>query len=283
VQVLRRYSLQVGALIFVTTALALSAQAASFSEANLKGSYSYMLHKWTVAVGKNQYAEVGVMTFDGAGNMTGSATAVGGGVPKSGTLSGTYTVNPIGSGTIKITSILSNPPTYYLGFVLNSISSGLAHSFQFAQIGNHNNVVISGSAQIQSATAMQYSAASLQGSFTFLYNSWSADPKFDEIGGIGILTFDGAGNLEGWLTGVDRGVAQLLTFTGSYLVNSDGTCSGSLELSNSSTTTLACALNSVGAQGASGLNLLVTNEGPSGADNSTNYALTLNAAKQGTP
>ena len=190
---LKRCLLEVGVLVFVTTALALSAQAAVFTQACLKGSYSYMLNKWTVDVSRNQYAEVGVMTFDGAGNMSGAATAVGGGVSESTVLSGTYTVNPNGTGTIEVTSSISKPPTFDLGIVLNSAAAGLAHGFQFMETDNSNNVVISGTALLQAPTAVRYNLTSLQGSFSFLSNSWSADPEFDEQGGVGTITFDGEG------------------------------------------------------------------------------------------
>ena len=281
-QVFKRRFLQVGVLVFVTSALAQSARAARFSEASLKGRYSYMLNKWTVDVGINQVANVGVMTFDGAGNMTGSATKVGGGVAESGALSGTYTVNSNGTGMIEVTSTLFNPPTIQLGFVLNSAAAGVAHGFQFMQTENHNNVVISGTALLQSTIPWTYNVASVRGSFSFLFNSWSADPGFDERGGIGILTFDGKGNLKGSFTSLDNGVYTPLTFTGTYAVKADGSCSASLLLSNGATVELAGALNSVGPFGANGLQLLVTNPGPTGTDNSTNYAITLAAVKQST-
>ena len=283
-QVFRRRFQQVGVLIFVTTALALSAQAASFSEANLKGNYSFTINKWTVDVGRNQSAVVGVMTFDGEGNMTGSFTQVGGGVAKSAAWSGTYTVNPDGTGSIEATSTIFKPPTVQLGFVLNSAAVGVAHGFQFMQTDNHNNVVISGSALLQSVIAVPHTLASLRGNFTIQYNSWSADPDFDEQGGIGILTFDGNGNISGSLTGVDKGMVGTLTLTGTYAVNADGTCSASLVLSNGGTPNFACALNSVGTVvGARGLQLLVTNPGATGTDRSTNYVITVTAVKQGTP
>ena len=280
---LRRCFLEVGVLVFATTGLALSAQGASFSEASLRGSYSFTLNKWTVDVGKNQYAEVGVLKFDGAGNMTGSATAVGGGVSKDDVWSGTYTVNTDGTGAIEVTSSISKPPTFDLGFVLNSLAGGVAHGFQFMQTDNGNNVVISGTALLQSPTKVTYSLASLQGSFSFLYNSWSADPDFDEQGGIGTITFDGKGNLEGSFTAVDKGTVFTMTFTGTYAVNADGSCSMSLLQSNGSTPDLAGALNSVGPQGAAaGLQLLVTNPGPSGSDDSTDYAITVTGVRQST-
>jgi hypothetical protein len=277
---LRQRFLQVGVLVSVTSALALSAQAATFSEANLKGRYSYMLNKWTVDVGMNQVANVGVMTFDGAGNMTGSATKVGGGVSEGGALSGTYTVNSDGTGMIEVTSTLFNPPTIQYGFVLNSLAGGVAHGFQFMQTDNGNNVVISGTALLQSPIAVHYSLASLKGSFALQFNAWSTDPDFDEQGGIGTITFDGEGNLKESLTSVDRGEVHGVTLTGTYAVNADGSCSGSFVQPDGSMSNFACALNSVGPLGANGFQAVVTNPQPTGADDTTNYAVTATGVKQ---
>ena len=280
---LRRCFLEVGVLVFATAALALSAQAASFSEPSLKGNYSFMLNKWTTDVGKNQYAEVGVLTFDGVGNMTGTATAVGGGVAKNDVWSGTYTVNYNGTGAIDATSSIAKPPTLDLGFVLNSLTGGVAQGFQFIQTNNGNNVVISGTALLQSTVPSNYSLSSLQGSFSILFNTWSADPDFDEQGGVGTITFDGEGNLNESITSVDRGEVNGVTLTGTYAVTADGSCSGSVVQPDGSISNFTGALNSVGPLGANGFQAVVTNPQPTGADNSTNYAVTATGVKQSAP
>jgi hypothetical protein len=279
----RRRILQVGALVFVIAAPVLSAQAARFSEASLKGSYSFMINKWTVDVSLNQFAMVGVLTFDGAGNVTGSGTRVSGGVSESGALGGTYTVNSNGTGVMELTTAIWTPAARRFTFVLNSTAAGVAHGFQFVQTNNGNNVVFSGSASLQSPTGVTYSLASLQGSFALQFNAWSADPGFDEQGGIGTFTFDGKGNLKGSLTLVDGGTVGTGTFTGTYAVNDDGSCSMSFVISkNGGTPNIACALTSVGPLGAEGLQALVTNPGPTGTDNSSNYAVTATGVRQST-
>ena len=68
-QIFSRRFMQVGVLIFVTIALTLSAQAATFSKASLKGSYSFLINLWTANASTNQVAMVGVLAFDGAGNV----------------------------------------------------------------------------------------------------------------------------------------------------------------------------------------------------------------------
>ena len=53
----------------MTIALALSAQATKFSNASLKGSYSFLTNLWSTNPNTNAFAMVGVMTFDGAGSF----------------------------------------------------------------------------------------------------------------------------------------------------------------------------------------------------------------------
>jgi hypothetical protein len=67
--------------------------------ASLNGSYGLQLNFSPFPAGA-----VGVMKFDGAGNVSVSLTAVGGGnsTPGASTLSGTYSINPDGSGTINL-------------------------------------------------------------------------------------------------------------------------------------------------------------------------------------
>ncbi len=106
-QVFSRRFLQVGVLVFLTLALALSAQAASFSNASLKGSYSFLTNLRTANVNTPQFAAVGVMTFDGAGNVTGSYTSISDHAVQSGALGGTYVVKSNGTGTLNLTTGLT--------------------------------------------------------------------------------------------------------------------------------------------------------------------------------
>jgi hypothetical protein len=224
VRIFNRRFLQVGALTFVTTALALSAQAAGFSKASLKGSYSFLVNKWTADVNSNQGAEVGVVTFDGAGNVTESYTSINGGVVQTGTNSGTYTVNSNGTGTINWTD------GHQTAITLNSTAAKVAHGVQMLATDDNANEVIIGTAVLQSTTAQTYIVASLKGNFSYQWNKWTADVNEAQGGGIGIFSFDGKGNVKGSGTYMDSGVLQTGTFTGTYTVNPDG--SGSLSLSN---------------------------------------------------
>jgi hypothetical protein len=251
VRISRRPFMQVGVLVLMTIALALSAQAATYSKASLKGSYSFLTNLWTANASSNQFAMVGVLTFNGAGAVTGSYTSTDGGVVKTGTLGGTYTVNSNGTGTITFTT----GSTAQFAINLDSTAAKVAHGVQLLQTNDSNNEIVSGTAVLQSTTAETYSVASLKGSFSSLSNLWMANASATETGVIAMISFDGKGNFKGPQTGVfGNGVVQTNTVTGTYAVNPDG--SGSLSTANG--TLWACALNTVAAGKAKGAQCLVT-------------------------
>jgi hypothetical protein len=255
VQISNSRVLQAGVLMFMVIALALSAQA-SFSNASLKGGYSFLINRWTADVNTNEDATVGVVTFDGAGNVTASYTSISGGVVQTGTASGTYTVNSNGTGAINFTTG-SNPPKFAI--ILNSTAAGLAHGVQLLRTDKNANLVESGTALLQSTTAATYTLASVKGKLGFQLNDWTADVTRSEDGIVGIFTFDGTGNVKGSFTGMSRGVLQTGSITGTYTVNSDG--SGSMSLTaGTGTPVLAFALNNATPTSpAKGLQLLQTN------------------------
>ena len=256
VDVFSRRFLRAGVLIFMMIALALSAQAATFSKASLKGSYGFLINRWTANGNTNQFAVVGVMTFDGAGNVTASGTEIKGGVFQAGVLGGTYTVNSNGTGAINFTTG-ENPPQFAIA--LNSTAAGVAHSVQLLVTGDNDNEVVSGTALLQSASAESYSVASLKGNFALQFNTWTADVNEAQNGAVGVISLDGKGNLKGSATSMYLGVPYPTNITGTYIVNSDGTGSMSLTCGSSGNCQSAFALSSVAAGQAKGLQFLQTN------------------------
>ena len=251
----RRFA-QVGVLIIMTIALALSAQAATYSKASLKGSYSFLTNLWTANTSTDQIAMVGVLAFDGAGNVSGSYTSISLQVFQTGTLGGTYTVNSNGTGAINFTTG-ENPPQFAIA--LNSTAAGVAHSVQLLVTGDNDNEVVSGTALLQSASAESYSVASLKGNFALQFNTWTADVNEAQNGAVGVISLDGKGNLKGSATSMYLGVPYPTNITGTYIVNSDGTGSMSLTCGSSGNCQSAFALNSVAAGQAKGLQFLQTN------------------------
>lgn len=235
-QIFSRRLMQVGVLVFLTIALSLSAQAATFNKASLKGSYSFLTNLWTADASTNQLAMVGVLTFNGAGKVTGSYTSISLQVSQTGTLGGTYTVSSNGTGKITF----KTGSTAQFAIVLNSTAAGVAQAVQLLQTNDSKNEVVSGSAVLQSTTAQTYSIASLKGTFGFHWNIWSADASGFQGSMIGMCSFDGKGNFKSSGTSVVGGAAKTQTETGTYKVNADG--SGSISFPGSQ---VALVLNSV--------------------------------------
>lgn len=264
----RRFK-QLWVSIFVGVALALSAQAATYSKTNLKGSYSFLTNLITANSGTNQFAMVGVLTFDGSGNVTGSYTSISLDTVATGTLSGTYTVNANGMGTLTFTS----GSTAQFAITLTSVSAKVARLVQLLQTNDSNNEIISGTAVLQSATAVSYSVASLKGNFALQYNPWTANAGLAEDGGVAVFTFDGKGNIQSTESivydGMDFGGSGSFTYT----VNSDGL--GAITPSGKGPS-FAFALNTVTGGKAKGLQFLDTNT----SDGSGNLVITGSALEQ---
>jgi len=266
VQIFSKRLMQVGVLVFMTIALAKSAQAAGFSNASLKGGYSFLGNHWTANPNSNESARVGLWTFDGAGNWTESYTQITDGVVTTGTVSGTYTVKSNGTGTI------SSSDGTQLAITINSIAAGVAHGLQYLLTTDSSNEVESGTAVLQSTTAGNYSVASLKGTFGYQWNEWTANVNQPQEGDVGIVSFDGKGNVKVSYTDMLGGVLSTGTLTGTYTVNSDG--SGTMsEKSKKVKFDDAFVLNSVVAGQATGLQFLNT-------DNNGNIVIGGIALKQ---
>lgn len=251
-QVFSRRFVRVEILIFMAIAIALPAQAATFSKASLKGSYSFLTNLWTANGSTRQFGMLGIMTFDGAGNVTGSYSSVSWDTVQTGTFSGTYTVSSDGVGTITLTTGL----TAQFAITINSTVSGIAHGVQLLQTNDSNNEIISGTAVLQSTAAATYSLASLKGNFSVLWNTWTADASLAQDAGAGLISSDGKGNITGSGTSMYQGVAYPTTLTGTYTMNSNGTGIMTLKTNNGDTSEWGFALNAVKVGKAKGLQIL---------------------------
>ncbi|HYL34559.1 MAG TPA: hypothetical protein VEV17_01455 [Bryobacteraceae bacterium] len=74
------------------------------------GSYGVLLTQWQNSSANATLGLLGVLNFDGAGNITGSYTVVNQAYTlSSGTLTGTYSGNPDGSNTVNLTFDVERP------------------------------------------------------------------------------------------------------------------------------------------------------------------------------
>jgi hypothetical protein len=257
-------------LTIAAIAFSLAAQAATYSNATLKGSYSFLVNLHTANQSTNQFAMVGVLSFNGAGDVTGSYTSISADTVSSGTLGGTYSIAANGSGTITF----STGSTAEFAITLNAISGGVAHGVQLLQINDSNNEVMSGTAILQFTKSLTYSAASLKGTYALLYNPWTADASLAEDGGVALFTFDGKGNVATTETIMYDGTEFSGSGSFTYTVNANGT--GAISPTTKGPQ-FVFALNSASSAGlASGYQFLDTNT----SDGPGNMVITGAALKQ---
>ena len=127
--------------------VSLSGIARATTAGSLNGSYASLLNN-----SPNVNASVAVATFDGAGNVTLSLTFVGSGddkgqppTPFSATLTGTYTINPDGTGAMNFPAVPGVSNAQMFGFVTTDNGSGAF----IVQLDRPGNGVMTGTARLQ--------------------------------------------------------------------------------------------------------------------------------------
>ena len=116
----QRFSWQRSAFLALLLALAVSGCGSDrsnahaqtvFSSASIKGSYgiSYIVALPNASGPTQFFSGTGVYQADGAGHLTGEETTNTNGEVCSGTLNGTYTVDPNGTGTVSVTFSPTTP------------------------------------------------------------------------------------------------------------------------------------------------------------------------------
>lgn len=230
-------------MVFSLLALALLVPADSLAvtNASLNGSYGVL---FTSAAGSTPFNAVGVLHFDGVSNVTASLQTNTDGTLASITGSGTYAVNSNGTGSMSL--VLSTGPT--VGFSLALQSGGKqVQMIESSVSGQTSADEITGTA-ISQASTLPFTNASLKGRYGLLM---AKIPLDQNNGGpadmVGVLTFDGLGNIKSGRVEMDfNGTVSVLTATGSYAVNGDGSGTATLVVSDGSTQNFALALNSLG-------------------------------------
>ena len=190
----------------------------------MAGSYGILLNEWPSSnTGNNKTSGLlGVLKFDGAGNVTATYTKVNVDYSvKTGTATGTYSANPDGSNTINLT--FDDGSVWTLAAAVTDGGAGLqllvtgGDPFNFFT-GNANPAqVISGTGRILSGQGTLPA-----GSYGYSLTGWPDGGNKPFII-FGILNLDGAGNFTGTFTLVNgRPAAGGATVSGTYSVNPDG-------------------------------------------------------------
>jgi hypothetical protein len=198
------------------------------------GSYGIIVNQWKDLSSNNISALLGVLNFDGAGNINGTYTLFSTKNGKAGgTWTGTYTGNPGGSNTISLT--LDVGGTITAAVAVTDGGTGLQILVTGGSLPKPGQV-LTGTGRIQSAQGTMPA-----GSYGFLLNQWP-DASSNPDGFFGVINLDGAGTATGSYTfvGSDIGPAPISgTFMGTYSVNPDSTGSMVLTFDVGFTATLA--------------------------------------------
>ncbi len=122
-----------------------SAQAGC-SVGSFTGSYGFLVNKWTSDPNSGASAVIGVLTADGSGSVSGSFTSYNSnsGTPlQTGTVVGTYSINPDCRGSMSLTTDTGDTPQ--LVMVITDAGSNA----QLMQTNNSPNSVQTGTARRQ--------------------------------------------------------------------------------------------------------------------------------------
>ena len=161
---------------------------------------------------EGDFSDLLTLTFDGAGNFTGTAVENGDGRIYSSPVSGTYAVTVDGTLTIGLSVGLlgTSPVTGSLSADGNTLVAG-----QTTASGSQPMLLFA-IKQGQST----FSNASLTGAYSAVhYDSHSAG----DSGGLLAVTFDGSGNFSGTDTLNNAGTVSTVSVAGTYAVAADGT------------------------------------------------------------
>ncbi len=211
--------------VLVTLAVAMTvpmaiAQSPAFNNGSLKGSYGFQVAKWTSDSSNNAEITLGLVTFDGAGNVSGSDTDNDAGSVTTATFSGTYSVKSNGTGSMSLT--VSNGGKATVALVIDAAGKNLQLMETDLECKNKPcDRISSGTAVAQ--VSPSFSNASLKGAFGVLLNKWTPDPNQQPEATLGVDSFDGNGNMKVSVTDNTAGTITNIKASGTYSVNSDGT------------------------------------------------------------
>jgi len=179
------------------------------ANANLKGTYTAVRYDYGGVTG--DAGDLWTVTFDGAGNFSGTLVENKGGKVGSGAVSGTYTVAADGTlninwtgGVTTLTGGLSSDGNTWVTSQTN------AGGFR----GDAADVLV-GIKQGQT----NFSNANLKGTYAAVRYDYGST---GDRGGLWIVTFDGAGNFSGTDTLNNAGTVSSVAVSGTYTVAADG-------------------------------------------------------------
>jgi hypothetical protein len=204
---------KVGLMSLAGLLLATVIPAHGFSNSSLHGSY-------IVKANTYDFNGLGVYSFDGRGNVSGSQE-IASSVCQ---VSGSYGVNSDGSGSM---SLAPTCPFEISGWNFEIANPSASEVYAFAtEVDTPIIVGVSAIFSRRRIAKAQFTAATLSGPYAFLISGISGNDG--RIAGLGTLTSDGQGNATVTLSFDTADAVCNGTTTGIYTVNPDG--SGTLNL-----------------------------------------------------
>ena len=213
------------------------------------GSYGILVNQWKDSNSNAASSFLGVLTFNGAGNVSGSYTLVRKDYSVlTGTLTGTYSGNPDASNTVSLTF---------------DVGATLIASVAVTDGGAGLQIMVTGGTatkvgQVITGTGRVQSGGMPTGSFGMLLNRLP-DQKNDPQGVFGIFSLDGAGNITGSasIIGPNLPAPSITTnCMGTYSVKPDGTGNVTVNLDLGFSSTFAIVV----VDGGAGILMLQTDE-----------------------
>ena len=207
------------------------------------GSFGILLNQWKSAdANSSPGALLGVLNFDGSGNVTGSYTIVGKNPTSTGTWTGTSSGNPDGSTTVNLTFDVGVTAT--AAMAVTDGGAGLQIILTGGTLSKPGQVIFG------TGRTLSTPGASPAGSYAYLLNQLP-DATNPPAVIFGVFNLDGAGNLTGSYTFVGSITGPLPSISGAvkgtYSTNPDGTGSVTVSLDLGITTTQAIVLTDGGA------------------------------------
>ena len=208
----------------------LQGQTSFYDASYLNGGYVYAINGSAIDPidgSPTRIAEAGRLTADGAGNVSGVDTVIVAGSTTRRTLSGTYIINPDGTGELVL-----NPswgPQIHADFFAGA-NGGVAR-LVLTDSGNTLSGVLEGQQPTgQVPPSPGYSVSALNGEYDYgiAGSALDFDGNVTPIREVGRLNADGAGNITGTSTVSINGSVVRRTLTGTYLINPDGSGSSTI-------------------------------------------------------
>jgi hypothetical protein len=204
--------------------LPLFAQPPTYSASSFNGVYAYTVSGSAAdpITGVTTFiAEAGRLSADGAGHVSGNDTVMISGDLVRRSFSGTYAINPDGTGFLTLypswgpqfdADLVLGNKGRLLRLVVTDSGSTLSGMIE-AQLGSG-----------QTGPPQGYSAGSVSGGYEYRIDGYAVDfwGNVTPISEVGHLILDGAGNATGTSTVSINGLVVRRTLTGTYFVNSDG-------------------------------------------------------------